>query len=182
MAMDEKLRRVKPSLDELLPDPEAREAFDETSAALEAGRLVRAFRRRRGLTQSELASRLAITQARISAIETGEGRDGPSYALLKRIAHACGVAWPVTPLAKHAMAHSASSHWKKATAGVSKTVKVVDTKGDVVGKVVGVSVGRIKAEGQPSMKFDPALGAFVIGRPSSVRKAATRISRPTAKR
>ena len=118
----------------------------------------------------------------MNSLYSCKGRGGPSYALLKRIAHACGVAWPVTPLAKHAMAHSASSHWKKATAGVSKTVKVVDTKGDVVGKVVGVSVGRIKAEGQPSMKFDPALGAFVIGRPSSVRKAATRISRPTAKR
>ena len=182
MSIDEKLRRVRPSLEELLPDPEAREAFDETSAALEAGRLVRAFRRKKGFTQSELADRLSITQARISAIETGEGRDGPSYALLKRIAHACGVAWPMTRSAERAMAHSASSHWKKATERAPETVKVVNRKGDVVGKVVGVSVGKIKAAGRPSMKFDPSRQAFVIDKPAGIRKAIPRIAKPLAKR
>ena len=175
MPINEKLRRVKPSLDELLPDPESREAFEEASAALEAGRLVRAFRQQRGITQRELADCLSITQARISAIETGEGRDGPSYALLKRIARACGASWPMAAAAKRAAAHATSAAKKRGGAGTSKTVIIIDTKGDIIGKVVGVSPGQIKADGPSGMKYDPDLGAFVIGKPgASVRRATVR--------
>ena len=88
------LSSIKPALDELLPTPALREAYEEASAALEAGRLVRTVRTEAGLSQKMLAARLSITQARVSAIESGEGRDGPSYGLLRRIAAACG-----TPLA-----------------------------------------------------------------------------------
>jgi transcriptional regulator with XRE-family HTH domain len=89
MANEKQLHRVKPSLNELLPTLELREAYEEASAALEAGQLVRALRKRAGLTQQALAERLSMTQARVSAIEAGEGRDGPTYGLLKRIAAAC---------------------------------------------------------------------------------------------
>jgi transcriptional regulator with XRE-family HTH domain len=91
MANEKQLHSVKPSLNELLPTLELREAYEEASAALEAGRLVRALRKRAGLTQQALAERLSMTQARVSAIEAGEGRDGPTYGLLKRIAAACGM-------------------------------------------------------------------------------------------
>lgn len=90
MSRDKQLHRVKPTLDELLPTSELQEAYEEASAALEAGKLVRALRKTAGLTQQALAERLSVTQARVSAIEAGEGRDGPSYGLLKRIAAACG--------------------------------------------------------------------------------------------
>lgn len=96
MANDTPLRRVKPTLDELLPTPKLRLAYKET-AALEAGKYVRALRKEAGLTQSALAARLSITQARISAIESGDGRDGPSYGLLKRIAKACDMSLEPTP-------------------------------------------------------------------------------------
>jgi HTH-type transcriptional regulator / antitoxin HipB len=86
-------RLVQPQLDELLNTPERRAAFEDASAALEAGRLVRALRERAGLTQTELAAKLGVKQPRVSAIEAGAGRDGPSYALLRRIAIACGVEW-----------------------------------------------------------------------------------------
>jgi transcriptional regulator with XRE-family HTH domain len=84
------LARVRPSLDELLPDAALRSTYDQIAAGLEAGRLVRAARKRAGLSQQMLAARLEITQARVSAIEAGRGRDGPSYGLLKRVAAACG--------------------------------------------------------------------------------------------
>jgi DNA-binding XRE family transcriptional regulator len=84
------LLRVKPDLNKLLPTPELREAYEQASAAFEAGRFVRALRKEAHLTQEMLAERLAITQERVSAIEAGNGRDGPSYGLLKRIVEACG--------------------------------------------------------------------------------------------
>jgi CspA family cold shock protein len=87
-------------LEELLVTPAGRAAFEAKSAALEAAELVRAFRRRAvaadgraGISQDELASRIGTSQARVSQIENGEGRDGPSYALLRRIAFACGIDW-----------------------------------------------------------------------------------------
>jgi ribosome-binding protein aMBF1 (putative translation factor) len=87
------LDRVKPRLDELLPTQETRDAFDDASASLEAGRLIREMREHAGLSQTELAEKLRISQSRISAVETGGGRDGPSYALLRRIVIACGGRW-----------------------------------------------------------------------------------------
>lgn len=88
-----KLSRVQPTLEQLLPRAEQRLAFEEASAALEAGQLVRAARMNAGLTQVELAQRLGVEQPRVSAIEAGRGRDGPSYALLKRIFVACNIPW-----------------------------------------------------------------------------------------
>lgn len=51
------------------------------------------FRERARLSQKELADRLGVTQARVSKIERGEGRDGVSFALLRKIARVCGVDW-----------------------------------------------------------------------------------------
>jgi transcriptional regulator with XRE-family HTH domain len=89
---------VTPNPDDLLENPQRRERFEETSAALEAADLVRAMREqaasktgRRGISQTELAARTGLSQPRISQIEKGIGRDGISYALLRRIALACGI-------------------------------------------------------------------------------------------
>jgi len=86
-----------PSLEDLLPDAFDRAAFDRAYAAREAGAMVRAWRLgagRTGITQSELGKRANLSQARISAIENGDGPDGPTYGLLKRLAAACGAEWP----------------------------------------------------------------------------------------
>ena len=88
-----KSTRVQPKLEDLLPTQELRVSFEEASAALEAGQLVRALRNKAGLSQVQLAERLGVEQPRISAIEAGRGRDGPSYALLKRITVACELPW-----------------------------------------------------------------------------------------
>ena len=94
------MRVVHPTLDELLPTAEARARFEEKAAALEAADLVRKMRLQaltstgtRGITQRELARRARMRQPQISQIESGEGRDGPTYAVLRRLAYACGLDW-----------------------------------------------------------------------------------------
>jgi len=87
--MIEKLRRITPVLDELLHSLELKKAYEDASAALEAGRLVRKLRIEAGLTQTALANQLQMSQARVSAIEAGRGRDGPSYGLMKKVVDVC---------------------------------------------------------------------------------------------
>jgi ribosome-binding protein aMBF1 (putative translation factor) len=94
------MRVVHPTLDEMLPTPEARERFEEKAAALEAADLVRKMRQQaltpsgtRGISQRELARRANMQQPRISQIESGEGRDGPTYVVLRKLAYACGLDW-----------------------------------------------------------------------------------------
>jgi transcriptional regulator with XRE-family HTH domain len=93
-------KRPPPEFPDLLAKPEVKARFEQTSAALEAADLVRRIRRQalsatgvRGISQEELAQRAGISQPRISQIENGDGRDGVSYAVLRKIAHACGIDW-----------------------------------------------------------------------------------------
>lgn len=92
-----------PTVDEVVGRSEQfSEAYDTARFVLEAASLIRRMRQRAirddggiGYTQTELAERLpGISQPRISAIERGEGRDGVSYSLLKRVARACNIEWP----------------------------------------------------------------------------------------
>jgi ribosome-binding protein aMBF1 (putative translation factor) len=73
----------------------AQESFHTASFALEAAALVRKMRTLadggEGISQAALADRLGISQARVSTIERGDGPAGPTFALLRRIANACGV-------------------------------------------------------------------------------------------
>lgn len=61
-----------------------------SSAAIRAGDLVRTMRKHAGLSQSQLAEKLGVTQARISEIESGIGAQGPTWDLMERISVACG--------------------------------------------------------------------------------------------
>lgn len=74
---------------------EAKEQFQTATYALEACALVREMRQKADgghpINQKELARRLKVSPARISTIESGDGPAGPTFALLRRIAHACGV-------------------------------------------------------------------------------------------
>jgi DNA-binding transcriptional regulator YiaG len=91
------------NLEALSPTPEKMGQFREASDALEAAALIRSIRetaraalirsiRETGrISQAELARRLRISQGRMSIIEKGDGPNGPTYAMLKRVARACGV-------------------------------------------------------------------------------------------
>lgn len=55
------------------------------------GERVRAARKRKGLTQKQLSDAIAITQARISKIESGTMDEGPTFRTMARIERILGV-------------------------------------------------------------------------------------------
>ncbi len=69
----------------------AREAFVERSAAFEAGDLVRMMREIADLTQKDLAQRISTSQSHLSEVERGNGVQGPTFSMLRKVATACGV-------------------------------------------------------------------------------------------
>ena len=64
----------------------ARDAFVERSAAFEAGDLVRLMREKAGLTQRELAQRISTSQSHLSEVERGNGLQGPTFSMLRKVA------------------------------------------------------------------------------------------------
>ena len=68
-----------------------------SGAAFRAGSLIRMMRKARGLTQTALARRIGVTQARISELEGGLGPRGPSWDLMARIAKACSATILISP-------------------------------------------------------------------------------------
>lgn len=76
--------------DALLSTPELRRAADDARAVTMVGELVRSLRVAQGMTQTELAERTGISQANISDVERGIGRDGPTVATFVRLLRALG--------------------------------------------------------------------------------------------
>jgi len=93
--MNKELQVVTRDVKELLSTPERRTAFEAGEVAIHTGLLIRSFRIRadggRGITQQELADRVGVSRARIAALESARPSPrGPSYALIMRLARACG--------------------------------------------------------------------------------------------
>jgi HTH-type transcriptional regulator / antitoxin HipB len=66
-----------------------KEVYDHYGNVLEIGMQVRSLREKAGMTQTELAKRLKVSQQVISRIESGES-DNPTVSTLERIAKATG--------------------------------------------------------------------------------------------
>ena len=68
---------------------EARDALEEEYSALDA---LLTARKLAGLTQEQLAQRMGTTKSAISRLEASlrNNKHSPSFATLKRYAHACG--------------------------------------------------------------------------------------------
>jgi len=75
---------------DLAKTPGMSELIDEERVNLRAAELVKEARKAAHLSQSALAEKINVTQARISQMESGEAPYGPSIALLERVARACG--------------------------------------------------------------------------------------------
>jgi transcriptional regulator with XRE-family HTH domain len=76
-----------------------RESLETAESVREAARFVREMREHAGFTQGQLAEKLGVTQPRISEIERGNTPEGIGYALLRRVANACGFPnWPMSPV------------------------------------------------------------------------------------
>jgi DNA-binding Xre family transcriptional regulator len=151
-----------PQPSDLLEDPQFRERFEQTSAALEAADLVRLMRQNalsrsgvRGISQDELAARTGLSQPRISQIERGTGRDGISYAVLRKIAYACGIEWGdlLRDVLKRGSAVTGAGASAAATSALP-AARGVSYKGHTVQDLQGAFVGTISAvlfdeSGQP---------------------------------
>jgi ribosome-binding protein aMBF1 (putative translation factor) len=74
----------------VMADADARRGFIEADAVIQAARFVRTLRERSGLSQRELAAKLAMEPSQLSKIERGVGTQGPTLKTLARIADACG--------------------------------------------------------------------------------------------
>jgi small subunit ribosomal protein S10 len=59
-------------------------------SGLRAADLIRGMRIHAGLSQKELGVIIGVSQARVSEIEAGLGKHGPSFDLMERVANACG--------------------------------------------------------------------------------------------
>lgn len=71
--------------------PELAAQAPVSSAAVEAGALVRSGRLAADMSQRELAQAAGLRQPALSAIERGEGKDGPTYRKLRDLAEALGM-------------------------------------------------------------------------------------------
>jgi len=67
-------------------NPEYRAAYEHARQAYEIGRKVRELREARGLTQTELAQRMGVTQSVIARLELGGVE--PRFTTLERVAAA----------------------------------------------------------------------------------------------
>jgi len=72
-----------------IPDYDTKVA--DVRAAVIASELIRRMRARARLSQTQLAQRLHLSQARVSEIESVRGAQGPTFDLILRIATACAV-------------------------------------------------------------------------------------------
>ncbi len=72
-------------LEEQLKDPAFAERFDRAGEAWDVALQIAALRRRAGLSQKELASKLRTSQQQISRLES-PGYEGHSLSMLRRVA------------------------------------------------------------------------------------------------
>ncbi|HVQ08389.1 MAG TPA: helix-turn-helix transcriptional regulator [Allosphingosinicella sp.] len=80
---------LRKSPERLIAKIDAKRGDNSLGAALRAGTLVRKMRREAGFSQKALADTLGVSQARVSEIEAGAGTQGPTWAIMERIAIAC---------------------------------------------------------------------------------------------
>jgi DNA-binding winged helix-turn-helix (wHTH) protein/DNA-binding XRE family transcriptional regulator len=127
-----KSKRVETPIEEVFEDDvefssDLKHIRDSTH---DAARFMKRLRNAVHLTQHELAQRLGISQPRICAMERGIGPEGPTYAMLKRVAAACGAQWSLegglnSVLPARSRGKSGSSRTKRA--GVSEHDILRDT-------------------------------------------------------
>ncbi len=76
----------------ILSNPETKLAYDELEEEYAALNAVLCARREAGLTQSQIAQRMGTTTSAVSRLESSlvSQKHSPSFATLKKYAHACG--------------------------------------------------------------------------------------------
>jgi transcriptional regulator with XRE-family HTH domain len=114
-------RKTKPSkLDEMrtrgLENEGFREGYAARDALIRLGEMLQQLREASGLTQSQLAGRVGMTQPAVSRIESGLGSNGPEIDTVMRYMHGCDFELVIG--AKHKVAKAR----KKSAATTSRLV------------------------------------------------------------
>jgi len=78
-------------VEKLRQDPKAKVKMIRMDAVALGAEVVRNARNAAGYSQAQLARRMGVSQPRISSIERADGTDGPTLAMLLRVADACGL-------------------------------------------------------------------------------------------
>ena len=68
--------------------PDFKEGYEAASQIIAVGELIRSIRLGSRMTQAELAEKADMTQTEISRIESGLGKQGPTYLTLLRLSQA----------------------------------------------------------------------------------------------
>lgn len=110
--------------------PELAAEMPVSSAAVEAGDLVRSMRLAANMPQRELAHAAGLRQPALSAIERGEGKDGPTYRTLRDLAEAVGMRIALVPKGERASATASSP--KKS---LRETPEEIPEMADVLGSL-----------------------------------------------
>lgn len=76
----------------VLSDPKTKRAYDDLEEEYSALRAVLQARQDAGLTQAQIAERMGTTVSAVSRLESSliSQKHSPSFATLKKYAHACG--------------------------------------------------------------------------------------------
>lgn len=138
--------------------PELAAEMPVSSAAVEAGDLVRSIRLAANMPQRELAQAAGLRQPALSAIERGEGKDGPTYRTLRDLAEALGMRIALVP--KEEGAAAAASSTSKAPEGAPE-----------MGEVLGSLEKWLAAEGRVPRDLDwTRVNLLVVGPHGVVRE------------
>jgi ribosome-binding protein aMBF1 (putative translation factor) len=83
-------KSVAKSVSDLLPQASDLDTYYDAYAVESAAAFVRTARQEAKLTQEQLAVKLGVNQSRVAELERGRGKQGPTIAVLARVAAACG--------------------------------------------------------------------------------------------
>ncbi|MBI5003632.1 helix-turn-helix domain-containing protein [Candidatus Kaiserbacteria bacterium] len=91
----EKLNCYQPTVEELFPDPKDRAVYEEACALVElahrVGKQLRTIREESGFSQTQMAQKLGVTEARIMNIESGSTRVPVILKEIVAYEHHCGM-------------------------------------------------------------------------------------------
>jgi transcriptional regulator with XRE-family HTH domain len=89
MARKARLPKLEEMRERGLQNEGFREGYSARDALIRLGEMLQQLREASGLTQTQLASRVGMTQPAVSRIESGLGPNGPEIDTVMRFMHGC---------------------------------------------------------------------------------------------
>ncbi len=83
---------------EVLKDPEMRFRFEQEVFYLRLAHLIADLRKKKGITQAELAKRAKVSQPFISRLEKGDHMRVPTFETIHKLLHALGYSLEISAI------------------------------------------------------------------------------------